>query len=457
MADEHGTERTEETVNERSQRRLALVGVLPGDTTCVTIEGKSLILGRDSECDIRLDRARVSRRHAELYRQGPILAVRDLGSTNGTQVNGRRNAHAVVVPGTLLRIGDWLGMFDELEPDELGQTFRELTPGLWGGARLARTLAPLERVAKSDLSVVLVGATGTGKERFAQALHRFSGRAGRLHALNCAALPEALAEGELFGYQRGAFTNAERAHAGQLRAADGGTLFLDEIADLPLPIQAKLLRALESKEVLPLGETRPVPFDARVVVATQRPLDELSLEGSFRPDLAARLQGLVVTIPPLADRRRDVPALFHQFLREHSGGRPPPVSTRLYELLCLHDWPNNVRELELLARQLLFVHGLEPRLRRSHLPEHFQVLSPRADDENVPDGFASRDDYDLHCLSEALRKNGGNVTLAAKVGGISRQRAYRLMKLQRAGEPGENGKSSLPVQDELSDPGSDDG
>jgi transcriptional regulator of acetoin/glycerol metabolism len=457
MADEHGTERTEETVSERSQRRLALVGVLPGDTTCVTIEGKSLLLGRDEQCDLRLERTRVSRRHAEIYRQGPIVAVRDLGSTNGTQVNGRRNAHSVIVPGSLLRVGDWLGLFEALEPEEFGRGLEELAPGLWGGTRLAQAFAPLKRVAGTDLAIVLVGATGTGKERFAGAAHHLSGRAGRFHALNCAALPEALAEGELFGYQKGAFTNAERAHTGQLRAADGGTLLLDEIGDLPLPIQAKLLRALESKQVLPLGETRPVPFDARIIAATQRPLDQLIAEGSFRSDLAGRLQGLVVTIPPLAERRRDVPALFHHFLREHSGGRPPPVSTRLYEQLCLYAWPMNVRELELLARQLLFVHGLEPKLRRSHLPEHFQALTEGTDDTNLPEGFASRDEYDLHRLTEALRKNGGNVSLAAKHGGISRQRAYRLMKLGRANEAGENGKSLAPTPNELSDPGSDDG
>ncbi|HVR19316.1 MAG TPA: sigma 54-interacting transcriptional regulator, partial [Polyangiaceae bacterium] len=332
----------------------------------------------------------------------------------------------------------------------------ELAPGLWGGPRLARSLAPAKRASASDLPIVLVGATGTGKERFAQAVHHFSGRTGRFHALNCAALPEALAEAELFGYQKGAFTNAERAYPGQLRAADGGTLFFDEIGDLPLAIQAKLLRALESKQVLPLGETRSMPFDARVVAATQRPLDELVLDGSFRSDLAARLQGLIVTIPTLTERRRDIPALFHEFLREHSGGRPPPVSTRLYERLCLYDWPRNVRELELLARQLLFVHGLEPRLRRSHLPEQFKALVP-LDGETVHEGFANRDEYDFHRLTQALEDTGGNLTLAAKRGGISRQRAYRLMKLQRGNGANSNGQPSTLPPDERSDAEQDDG
>jgi DNA-binding NtrC family response regulator len=182
--------------------------------------------------------------------------------------------------------------------------------------------------------------------------------------------------------------------------------------------------------VTPLGETDSVPFDARLVVATQTPLDELVAQGSFRNDLAARLAGLTVRLPTLSARKADVPALFWQFLREHSGGRPPQVSSKLFERLCLHEWPGNVRELLLLARQLLAVHGMEPFLRRSHLPEELRGAKAASRDSDVA-GLAPREEdrseYDLRRLRAAIREAGGNVTLAAERSGISRQRAYRLM------------------------------
>src|SRR5262249_14740392 len=148
----------------------------------------------------------------------------------------------------------------------------EVAPGLWGGAALEAAMEPLRRAAASDLPVVLEGETGTGKEVVARTLHGWSGRPGQMLAVNCAALPEGLAEAELFGYRRGAFTGADRASPGFFRSAESGTLLLDEVSDLPLPIQAKLLRVLEQREVQPLGEVRPLPVDVRLVVAGQQSL-----------------------------------------------------------------------------------------------------------------------------------------------------------------------------------------
>jgi transcriptional regulator with PAS, ATPase and Fis domain len=329
----------------------------------------------------------------------------------------------------LLRAGDWLGLV-EAEAESPARGVEELCPGLFGGSLLASVIEPLKRAASSKIPIVLVGATGTGKEVLARAIHHLSGRAGAFQAINCAALPGALAEGELFGYKRDTLTGSERERSGQFRAAHAGTLFLDDVAGLTLSVQAKLLRAVELGEVTPLGETESVPFDARLVVATQTPLEELVAQGSFRNDLAARIAGLTVRLPTLSGRKADIPALFWHFLGEISGGRPPLVSTKLFERLCLHDWPGNVRELLLLARQLLAVHGGEPFLRRSHLPSELQgarhdvrdsdasELSPREED---------RSEYDLRRLRAAIREAGGNVTLAAQRSGISRQRAYRLM------------------------------
>lgn len=228
---------------------------------------------------------------------------------------------------------------------------------------------------------MILGETGTGKEGVAHAMHEWSARKGPFVAVNCAALVPTLAEAELFGYRRGAFTGAERASSGFFRAAQGGTLLLDEVTDLPESVQAKLLRALEQREISPLGESVPVRIDVRVLAGTQIPLAKMVEERRFRGDLCARLDGLTIRLPPLRERKQEIPYLFTHFLRLHSGGRPPDVEPRLVEQLCLYDWPFNVRELDLLARRLLVLHGHEELLRRSHLPE--QILNRAVTEEKA--------------------------------------------------------------------------
>jgi transcriptional regulator of acetoin/glycerol metabolism len=417
------TERTYDTPNAGPRRKLVLRSVLPGDDAAVELSGERWLIGREGASDLSLSYSGVSRRHAEIERLGPSLSIRDAGSTNGTYVDGTRIDHVSLASGSVLRVGDWLGIIEEHPSDDAGPyTYRELAPGIWGGAVLARTLRPLFAAASSSVPVILVGRTGSGKERFARALHALGGADRPFHAVNCAALPSDLAEAELFGYRKGAFTGAERGYAGHLRAAHGGTLFLDEIADLPLALQAKVLRALDTGELAPLGEAAEQRFDARLVVACQVPLETLVLAGKFREDLAARLNGLVVELPTVSERRGDVPCLFSTFLRRHAGGSPPAVSTRLYEQLCRHDWPGNVREIELLARQLLAVHGLDPVLRRSHLPEVLRSVRPKV--QLSPE---ERADLDIDKLTHALATAQGNVKRAAEIAGISRQRAYRLI------------------------------
>jgi two-component system response regulator GlrR len=293
-----------------------------------------------------------------------------------------------------------------------------------GGSRLQRELAPLRAVARSDLPVVLVGATGTGKERFASAIHHWSERTGPLHAVNCAALPVALAESELFGHERGAFTGADLKTRGHFRAADGGTLFLDELQELPSSLQAKVLRAVELKHVTPLGDSRSVAYDSRIVVASQRPLSELVAEGRFRADLAMRLSGITIAISRLEQRRVDVPSLFDHFLREHASGSIPVTTGKFFERLCLHTWPGNIRELELLARRMLALHAHKT-LSLSELPDEFSPVIDQDDPTRL--GFQSRDEEDLHVLNAALARTGGNVKRAAELANLSRARAYRLL------------------------------
>jgi transcriptional regulator of acetoin/glycerol metabolism len=399
-------------------------------------------IGRDDDCASVLTGQDVSRRHAALRAEGPHSVLMDLESRNGTWVNGRAVKATVLVEGDVVRIGGWVGVVTSAV-DSLGA----LAPGLYGGQRLREAVGPAEQAAKSDLPILLEGETGTGKEAVARAIHAWSGRTGPFVAVNCAALPQALAEGELFGYRRGAFTGAEQASTGYFRAAQHGTLLLDEVCELALPLQAKLLRVLEQHEVQPLGEVKPIKLDVRVIAAAQEPLAQAVAQARFRADLFARLDGLSVRLPALRERRAEIPYLFVRLLVEGAGGRPPAVDVRLIERLCLYDWPFNVRELSLLVKRVLVLHGAEPKLTLQHLPERFRQERAVARDSVAPAARAPRgpaETPELSDLLEALRASGGNVARAAQALGISRQRAYRMMQ----------GRADVDL-DALRDPGSE--
>jgi transcriptional regulator of acetoin/glycerol metabolism len=433
------------TVTERSAPRhgegagnLALVWLFPRTgLPPVSLDAPGdfdLVIGRDATAAVRLDGNDVSRRHAAIRRTAPdpIPFITDLNSRNGVRVNGRSVTSSQLGGGDVVRVGGWIGVV-AVAPGEFG----EIGPGLLGGALLRQAVAPLRQAAPSNLTIILEGETGTGKEIVARCVHAWSGRPGPLVAVNCAALPEALAEGELFGYRRGAFTGADRASPGFFRSAAGGTLLLDEVSDLPLPLQAKLLRVLQEGEVQPLGETRPVPVDVRIVVASQQPLMDAVKQGRFRADLLARLDGITVRLPPLRQRKEDVPHLFSALLRDVTGGRAPAIEGELVERLCIHDWPFNVRELVQLVRQLLVLHPGESLLGATHLPARIGArpgeplpgklpTKPAVRGEAVP--LATGEAVELPALLVALRASGGNVARASAMLGITRQRAYRLME-----------------------------
>src|SRR5580658_2888739 len=331
------------------------------------------VIGRDPSCDTVLTGTEISRRHAEFVVNGPVLAIRNLESRNGVFVNGIRREDTALEVGNVVRCGEWVGVVTSGAEIEFG----EISTGWYGGSTLASAVEPAKRLP-TDLPIIVQGETGTGKEGMARAIHAWSGRHGPFIAVNCAAIPSHLAEAELFGYRKGAFTGAEKASPGLFRAAHAGTLFLDETLDLPSAIQPKLLRAIEQREVLALGETVPTNIDVRIVAATQEPLVSAVGEKRFRADLHARLDGLTVVLPPLRERREDVIPLFQEFLRQHTGGRAPALEPKLVEALALYDWPLNVRELLLLARRLLGVHGNGEPLKKVHLPERMLVPTSNA-------------------------------------------------------------------------------
>ena len=411
---------------------LALTWVFPANSlppvALTDVPQSGLWLGRDPVAPVRLSGPEVSRRHAALERAsaGGAVSLRDLASRNGVKVNGEAVTAAVLGADDVVRLGAWVGVVARK-----GGRFSEHGPELWGGATLAQALSALAAAAPSDLPIILEGETGTGKEVVARAIHRGSGRAGSLVAVNCAALPEALAEGELFGYRRGAFTGADRPSEGLFRSADGGTLLLDEIGDLPLSIQSKLLRVLEERAVQPLGESRVIPIDVRVVAAGQQSLDHAVRAGRFRADLYARLDGLTVKLPPLRHRREDVVPLFTRFWQTLSS-RPLALTPEVAEHLCLYDWPFNVRELVFLVRRLATLHTEARALGVADLPARMQRTT--ADTTSDPERLVSENLHPtapaptLAQLLAALRTSAGNVAKAAALLGISRQRAYRLME-----------------------------
>jgi transcriptional regulator of acetoin/glycerol metabolism len=396
----------------------------------VAIERARVVIGRGPGVTVALDAAGVSRQHVEIYRHGPAYIAHDLGSTNGTHVNGRRVEYAPLSAGDVIRAGDVLGVVARVAPDTDAEAAlaEALAPHLEFGPALAPQLADLKHVAPTELPVLIVGETGVGKEFIAQAVHLMSGRRGNFHAVNCAALPVALAEAELFGHSRGAFTGAEAATLGHVRAADGGTLFLDELPELPLPVQAKLLRVLQDGRVTPLGDTRAQPVRFRMVAACQEPPERLIASGRLRRDLVERLSGLTTTVPPLRQRRVDIGFFFWRFLNKHAGGHVPEVDPRMLESVLLHAWPGNLRELDLLCHRLLALHGHEPLLRRSFLPDVMIDEQPLGQDLTSESRTADREEHDCQLLARALRQHGGNVTRAAADAGISRARAYRLMR-----------------------------
>ncbi len=374
-------------------------------------------LGRDPKCLVLIDGEGVSRMHAEVLKQGTQFVLRDSGSTNGTFVGGQRITQCPIAAGGILRAGNWVGLFETSKPGSAPKGYAEIGPGLRGGPALRLAMEPARRAATSNLPVILRGETGTGKEVASKTLHAWSGRKGPFCAVNCAALPENLVEGELFGYRKGAFTGAERSSPGHFRRAHQGTLLLDEINELPLATQAKLLRVLQEQQVVPLGESIPIDIDVRVVAAAQAPLEGEVEAGRFREDLYMRLRGLEIDLPPLRERVADVPPLFMQFLACYGSGPVPKPEGKLIEALCLYRWPGNVRELELVARRLLAVHGNEAVLKRRFLPA--QLLHSAARSTQPED--------DLTRLGRALTKSGGNLSRACAQLGISRQRAYRML------------------------------
>ncbi len=386
--------------------------------------GDGHVLGRDPACEMAVDDRRMSRHHVAFGTSGAGLpAIRDLGSKNGLRVNGAPTTTRLLRLGDVLRVGDSLMVVDSWEPEP------PLVPaGLVAvGSRSLAALRETLRAAPTDLSVLLSGPSGSGKEVYSEALHRASGRRGPFHAVNCGAIPRELIEASLFGHRKGAFTGATAPHEGHIREARGGTLLLDEVAELLPPAQVALLRVLETREVTPVGGTRGEPVDVRIVAATHQDLRAAVAAGSFRDDLFARLAEWTITVPALGERRADIPDLIAAI-----SGPEVTFHVDAVEALMIAEWPHNVRGLRAAVRQAMVRAApasspggaLQSPVALAHLPEALAGLL--ADNSpptvGVPWGRPSRDE-----LQTTLRHYGGRIHLVARHYGKDRRQIYRWL------------------------------
>jgi len=507
----------------------------------------SIVFGRDADSDLQLGTGSVSRQHARLDMRGDHGNLVDLGSRNGTFVNGEQLGEAschvgagdevwlgsarlgliggALVPSSVrvvlarpvlfarmdgdlsrgqrlhalaLRLPErwyahddvvaWLprlppdayvGMVTEdvlvvvstkalaeaTPPGEVGRVTSDATtatgesliasairalstrriaggptiaPPLFGSEAMKRARDEAATIAASNVGVLLIGETGVGKEVFARMIHERSGRTGPLVSVNTAAMPDALVESELFGHERGAFSGAHQAKVGLIEAAQKGTLFLDEIGDLPLPLQAKLLRVLEDRSVRPVGSTQERKVDVRVIAATHANLERAVEAGSFRQDLFFRLNACTLRIPPLRERRDEIEMLAGEFLARaaRDANRHMTLAPTTADVLRAYRWPGNVRELRNVVERGVALAGAAPVLLPEHLPDHVRTPVPirpsgtmRAVDPTADVRDAVKD-YERQHILDALDKTGGNRTEAAKLLGLPRRTlTYKLAKL----------------------------
>jgi two-component system NtrC family response regulator len=287
----------------------------------------------------------------------------------------------------------------------------------------------IERIASADVSVMLLGASGTGKELLARAVHEKSGRKGQFIAINCAAIPENLLEAELFGYERGAFTGAVKSNVGKIELAEGGTLFLDEVGDIPLPLQVKLLRFLQERVIERIGGRQPIAVDTRIVCATHQDLDAMTADGRFREDLYYRLAEIVVKIPTLAERAGDAVLLARHFVNRFGRELNPGVQSLSPEALAAVDayaWPGNVRELEnRIKRAVIMAEGKSVTVADLDLP------GAAPDEAELINLRAAREIADRRAIRQAMSRTDNNISGAAKLLGISRPTLYDLLKQYR--------------------------
>jgi len=440
-------------------RRIRLVVNRNGRTEEHTFERDVVTVGASEDNDLQVDDETVSRAHCKIFLEGDNYLIRDLDSTNGTFVNRVRVREAYLKADCSVLLGKSELKFmpvDErvrIVPSDL-QRYGEII----GQDRTMREIyAILEKISPTDATVVVEGETGTGKEVVARTIHQQSQRReGPFVVFDCGAVPENLIESELFGHEKGSFTGAVSTRQGIFEMADGGTVFLDELGELALDLQPKLLRVLEQREVKRVGGTKPIKVDVRVVAATNRDLEEEVKEGRFREDLFYRLSVVRIVLPPLRDRRDDIPVLANHFLKQGRYNRNKQgerkiqkISPEAMEKILVYPWPGNVRELANVVERAVSFADTDTVLVHD-LPDHVALRNGSGAmllkdaisgehtrlDVQTPAVVGTFKDAKEHWVSSfekdyivhLLTKNGHNISHAAREADIDRKYFRKLMK-----------------------------
>ena len=412
--------------------------------------GERLTVGKAPDNDLVLPDDTVSRHHCELERTALGIIVRDLGSTNHTRVGRTAVREAVIESGSTIVVGS-VELLLRGEPNRTQVLPSEATSfgeALGTSLSMRQIFGVLERIAPTDASVLLEGETGTGKDVLARSIHQISTRKDQpFVVVDCGAVSYNLIESELFGHERGAFTGAVAARQGAFEIAGRGTVFLDEVGELPLDVQPKLLRVLESGEFRRVGGNKPLHAEARIVAATKRNLKEEVERGKFREDLYFRLSVVPITVPPLRTRREDVPALVEQFL-ELARKRDPSASAisltrETVSALAAHDWPGNVRELRNVLDRAIYIAaaGGEREIRLVDLPvSPGSIATGQSSTANA--GYPAFDsdksyreirsdfesEFERRYVAWLLDRHSGNISAAAREAKMDRKHLYDLAR-----------------------------
>jgi transcriptional regulator with GAF, ATPase, and Fis domain len=422
---------------ELRRQRLRLVVERGGPVGKTLDLGALAKLGKAPDNDLVIEHPTVSRYHCELRRDGERYVIADLGSTNGTFLDGAQVKEAYLRPGALIEVGDVvLRLLSEQATVTIAPSTRERFGALVGQSTAMREIfALLEQIAATEATLLLIGETGAGKGALARAIHEQSSRQGNPFVLiDCSAVSPSLIESELFGHERGAFTGAVAQRQGSIEAANGGTLFLDEVDDLALDLQPKLLRALEERVFQRVGSSQPIPFDARIIAASKKDLWSEVEEKRFREDLYFRLSVFTVKLPPLRERRQDIPALADAFAGGPDGwsSLPPEVRDRFLS----HAWPGNVRELRNALERARHLSGMPGGLPASAVLTATASASPRGG-ESVPASYDrpfkdAKEEllsaFEREYLKRLLARANGNIARAAREAELDRKYLYSLLK-----------------------------
>ncbi len=405
----------------------AIVRVIGHERDPIRLDG-TCVIGSGEGVTLRLDDRLVSRVHAQLELHDDGVWVKDLGSRNGTFIDNVRVGHARIPSGSVLVVGSTRLSTEFVSEKRAVWPKDHFGPLLGRSPRMRELFMRLSRVAAADAPILIQGETGTGKELVARAIHLTSPRAKRpFVVVDCGAMPGNLLESELFGHAKGSFTGAVSTHLGAVEVAAEGTIFLDEIGELPLDVQPKLLRALESRTFRRIGETEYRPIKARFLTATHRDLASMVNEGTFREDLFFRLNVLPVSIPPLRERKEDIPLIVEAMLSQKGA---PPLEVPMEELVA-RNWPGNVRELRSFVERAVTLGAQEalamsPAANSPVAEGDFPAVDVTVPFKDVRDAWLEH--LEKTYITNALERHGGNVTAVAESAGLARSYVHRLIR-----------------------------